>query len=751
MTSKTILVTFLAAFCGILQAVSSNMTEFSAAEEFSKGETDAVVIDSSGKIMLNRESSVLAEEFDDVWTINSIAVIGKQTFIGTSPNGAIYKVSGDKREKIYSGKPPKKEDAAKKEPKNKPDKNGKPVPPQITEPQFSNEHIFAMTADAQGRLIAAVSGSSCKLIRFSKDFSEYQTVFTPEDCSFIFALELDKKGNIYVAAGTGGKIYKLSPDFKNTELLCTLDERNVISLKLSGENLYAGCDKKGIVYKIKTDGSKTAAVYDSPNSDITAIETDDAGNVYIAASGSDNGQASMRERMRQQMMEARKSAEEDAQGNGDSEGESFSSDEGGLRLSIASSKPKKQENGGQMPMMQQSNAGKSAVYKISPDGIASTLLQSEGMFLAASLKAGRLYVGTSKDGKLLSIDTKTEFFKSIYEDTKSSQITSITRSGKDILVGLSNPARLVRLSEGYASSGFWKSDIIDAGQPAFWGKLQLDAHIPSGCEIAVSSRSGNIDDAKNDYMSEWSKPTVVREATDLNVPTARFAQVKLILKGTDSKSPVINAASIASVVPNIAPVIKEIKIDDQPRTSGGGAINMNIIAEDENNDPLVYTYKISELGSGVWVTIEDKLDKNTLQWNTKSVPDGIYKVKVIVSDRNGNNPQSALESEKISEKVTVDNTPPAIIESETAVKEGSVHISLTVTDEYSRIEKVRYTVDSSDEWISIIPDDMLYDTKREIFSIQTDKLDPGSHIVAVEVKDAGGNAGYKSFVVEIDE
>ena len=48
-----------------------------------------------------------------------------------------------------------------------------------------------------------------------------------------------------------------------------------------------------------------------------------------------------------------------------------------------------------------------------------------------------------------------------------------------------------------------------------------------------------------------------------------------------------------------------------------------------------------------------------------------------------------------------------------------------------------------------MPDDLVYDTTKEDFTIEIDDLDPGEHIITVQVSDDVDNVTYKSFVVSV--
>ena len=52
---------------------------------------------------------------------------------------------------------------------------------------------------------------------------------------YVWAMTFDDAGNLYAATGTGGKIYKITPDGQ-TSVLYDSDERNILCLALSSGN-----------------------------------------------------------------------------------------------------------------------------------------------------------------------------------------------------------------------------------------------------------------------------------------------------------------------------------------------------------------------------------------------------------------------------------------------------------------------------------------------------------------------------------
>jgi hypothetical protein len=49
-----------------------------------------------------------------------------------------------------------------------------------------------------------------------------------------------------------------------------------------------------------------------------------------------------------------------------------------------------------------------------------------------------------------------------------------------------------------------------------------------------------------------------------------------------------------------------------------------------------------------------------------------------------------------------------------------------------------------------MPDDLVYDTTEEDFTIVIEDLEAGEHIIAVKVSDAVGNTTYKTFELNVN-
>jgi hypothetical protein len=734
-------------------AVSSKVVRHTSSSDLLKGQTEGVVIGSRGTIQLGRAAETLleeAEDIGDVWSINSIVVSGGTVYFGTSPNGGIYKYSLNRLTKIY----PQQETW--NQPEEKPDDANEPDGDKVeAEEHLTNEHIFAMATDVSGRLLAGISGKNCRLCRFEGE--KMEIIFEPDDAKYIFAITVDGGGNIYLGTGPEGKIYRLNSLGQRAKLIYDSLDKNILSLVSGADGfIYAGSDSRGLVYKINPRTEEATVLYDSEQPEITALLfMDEPDSLYVAATSAKIVQAQTHFAA-QQPSAGR--PEEDAEGeNEGGEEEDTRQSEGGRELKIANTKRPAGPQPGQRPPQARKMAKPgqaSYIYKVTKDGFVTTVFGESAVFFCLSQEDGKLLAGTGNSAQLFSIDPAAEQEAVIYEDEQASQITAIAVAGQDVYLGMANPAKLVKLGVGFASEGTYISDLVDADQPAKWGKLQIEADIPKGCKIKVASRSGNVKDVNDPTFSQWTEPVEILDPVQLECPLGRFCQYKLILESEDGNvSPLVREVAVASTVPNLAPKVESVAVERIDKPGKEGVFNISYRTTDDNDDKLTYKIDFRKLGRINWIELEDETDKPNFEWDGKTVEDGRYEVRVTASDAKSNTTSTMLSGSRISEPVIVDNTGPTVMNITTSSRGRQYKVfEIKVWDELSAIEKLEYTIDSNADWIGTVPDDLVYDTTEENFTIQIETkgdLSEGDHVLTIKVSDAVGNTTYKTFDIDI--
>ncbi len=715
----------------VCSGVTSTITRHGTAAVLLKGETDKTTISSEGTITLSRATRRmdLGDYLDNVWAINTIAADRKgAVYLGTSPNGEIIKYADGKAERLYpEGWEDMKQKAA--------------ADPNAAEP-LTNEHIFAMAVDGCGRLLAGVSGDDCRLLRFCGGTSE--TLFSAEGVRYIFAIVTDKKGNIYLGTGPSGGIYRVGGPGKKAELIYDVRDKNILSLAIGkGGFLYAGCDERGLVYKIDVKKKTATVLYDAEQDEITALLFDKEGNLYAAATSA--------QAVKEKVATTSISADGGA-GRPESKPKE-KKDADTTTLEVANTgKTSSEAKGTTPPETPKGALPKSAgrIYRINPDGFVKSVFSEMAVFYSLLHKDNRLLLATGNNGRLFSIDPLTEDKAVVYEDEQSSQITALVKVSGGVLMGCANPPGLIRLDDMYVAEGSYTSSLIDAGQPAKWGKLQIKADIPQGCSVMLSAHSGNVDDPNDPTFSAWTRAVELTEATDLDIPVGRFCQYRLSLSNTErDRTPVIEEIAAAHVVPNLAPQVTAVKATRVTDKNKPGVFMITCVAKDANKDPLIYTMDFRKIGRSRWIELKDKLTEPKLEWDTKTVEDGRYEVRVTADDRGGNSEATALTGSRISDPLVVDNTAPVVEEILLQVKRRRATITARVVDEYTVIGRLRYTIDSNEEWKSALPNDSVYDTTSEDFTIVIKDLDRGEHVVALKISDDLGNTVYKTLDVSI--
>ena len=131
-------------------------------------------------------------------------------------------------------------------------------------------------------------------------------------------------------------------------------------------------------------------------------------------------------------------------------------------------------------------------------------------------------------------------------------------------------------------------------------------------------------------------------------------------------------------------------------------------------------------------------------WNTGSIPDGYYVVRIEASDEQANPDELTLRSSAASEPIRVDNHPPRIEQ----LKVHKGRVKGRVVDELGPIARIQMSIDAG-TWRDVFPTDSLLDSPSESFDVSLGDLSNNAHIVAVRAFDASGNQANREITVKI--
>ena len=126
------------------------------------------------------------------------------------------------------------------------------------------------------------------------------------------------------------------------------------------------------------------------------------------------------------------------------------------------------------------------------------------------------------------------------------------------------------------------------------------------------------------------------------------------------------------------------------------------------------------------------------------LPEGRYRVRVIASDELSNPPDQVTRHELQSSLVTVDNTPPTLLE----LKANGRTITAVAVDGVGPIARVEMSLAGRDEWFPFHPLDGLFDEQREELEADVSSLVPaGPALLSIRVYDQAGNVTVRSVTI----
>jgi hypothetical protein len=325
------------------------------------------------------------------------------------------------------------------------------------------------------------------------------------------------------------------------------------------------------------------------------------------------------------------------------------------------------------------------------------------------------------------------------------------RHDGSILLGAGDPGKLYLLQDQYAAQGTVVSEVLDAKLVSRWGALRWQADAPAKTRVTVAVRSGNLaepDDAWSDWTAEQSDP----ETAVADAPPARFLQYRVTLRSDDpAATPAVRGVTVRYQTANQAPEVTKVEAPDLDAVNleTPKKVKFKWAAQDANEDELTYSLYVRKEGWKNWVPVEEDFDKTEYEWDSTATPDGLYRLKVVASDRRDNPDGAALTGERVSNAFAVCHTPPAVALKVTGIDGGRAVVEATAASPLVRLAAASYTLNGKKP-VNVFPADGLFDDKEEAFKFKTDALKPGTYVLVLRVRDAAGNTGSAdvTFTVE---
>jgi hypothetical protein len=617
--------------------------------------------------------------------------------------------------------------------------------------------VYKIEHSSGSKALAADTASEKDAAKPAADPAWSSSIYFEPGTKYIWDLALDKSGNLYVATGDHGEIFRVTPKGEHSVFFKS-DETHIRVLAFDAQgNLIAGSDGSGLIYRISPAGDGFV-LYSAPKKEITALALDGTGNIYAAGVGEKKaGSGSSSSGLSAALL---------TMGSGAAPGV------GAPQVPGMTNSPAPSPGiAGTFPFPGGGVSNGSDVYRIAPDGSPTRLWTSHEdiVYALAFDSQGRLLAGTGNRGHVFAI-TGLDDFSDLLK-AAATQVTAFAKApGGGIYAATSNLGKVFVLGPGPEAEGTYESDVFDAKIFSRWGRVEFRGV----GNVDFSARSGNVDNPDRNW-SPWKKINLGKD-DETGIPAARYAQWKAVLRA-GSTAPRLDSVALNYLPKNVAPEIDDVtvqvgvKYQPQPKTTGTSlgsdssglssathfeappssshdrdSIGAKWTAHDENDDQLVYSVYYRGDGQKRWLLLKDDITDKAYSFDASLLPDGGYTVKVVASDAPSHSPGEALTASKESRRFEVDTTPPRIENLSAALEGDRIHVTFRALDGFSPIKRAEYSVDAGD-WKYVEPIGQLSDAKTENYDFKAtpeaakDDSSSSEHVVVVRVYDRYDNMG----------
>lgn len=694
--------------------------QVSTQAEFLRGEVDALSVDAEGRLRLGPATAVAFETPEpSLWSL------------ARSSDGAVWTGSGTDGRLYRLG----------------PDGAGAVV--------FDAEEldVHALAADRTGGVFAGTSPGGRV---YHVTAAGAVRVVTDPDETYIWALALADDDTLYVATGNPARIYRVPPGGGGRELVYESDATHVLALAVAADGaLLAGTESPGQVLRID-DAGRAFVLLDAPYDEIRSLRPQPDGSLLAVAVNGRPGRA------------AASAAPPPT-----------AAPPATPTVSVTTSVTAVVVGGSPAPAAQPTStsdtanaAEKGAVYLIADDGLWDRLWRSnlDTPFDAAFDDRGVLVVATGPNGKLYRVSREPPRTVLAGRAPARQATRLLPATDGSLWYATANPGKILRMRSRLAARGSYESEVHDATAAARWGAIRWRGTTPDGSRIELASRSGNTA-IPNDTWSAWSTAYTDASGSAIVSPNARYLQWRATLHAGDrGASPVLTSVTAAYLPRNLRPEVTQITVHppgtafqqsystsdppiaglderSSPRPSAAGTVGRETYrkgirtfrwqASDENRDPLEYSVSYQRAGDSGWHVLRRGLRGTVFAWDTTTIPDGAYRVKVAASDARGNAPGAALVGERDSAVFDVDNTAPRIEVAARRLEGGRLLLPFTVRDAQSPVQRVEIRAGGGD-WQVLHPLDGVPDGLVERF--EADLNGVGDAPVVIRAVDALQNA-----------
>jgi hypothetical protein len=546
---------------------------------------------------------------------------------------------------------------------------------------------------------------------------------------YVWSMAYSPAHGLLVGTGSSAEVISLGAD-GTASVVFESSESSITVLACAGDRVLAGTSGDGLLLDI-TPGRAPTVLFDSASEEISAIAPDVGGEIYFASTS----------------------------------------------VSLDEALDKSDDPG--------STLGEGAVWRTTPAGGAVGLWESTDVPVTSLGPGpnGAVWAGTGATGLIVSVGPRGK--SDLVADLEEEEVLSIVSARDAVLVTTGVPGAVYSFGAGVGKSGSYESDVLESGSAARWGEIRWRGETPSGSRLAFSTRSGNTGEP-DETWSEWA-PVEDGERSQGPVasPPAQYLQWRVELtRGSGGAGPILRAVEVAYLEENLPPRLASLVVNppgdaesaaDGPAAAtatqtlpsgleitygvepsgvtqrelpsllrGMRAAEWEVI--DPNDDRVRFDVWIRSEDETVWKLMQKDITRTAHAWDTQSMTDGFYRLKVVATDDLDNPTERAGSDSIVSAPFLVDGTAPSVSKLDVRVERGRVVVAGSVEDALSPVDRVDVALDYGD-WDLAFAEDGMFDSPAESFRFEAEDVAAGEHTVAVRATDRAGNSAVVMRIV----
>ncbi|HMP01188.1 MAG TPA: hypothetical protein PKD86_04350 [Gemmatales bacterium] len=690
---------------GLAEAGKLKSTTHAGPQGFDKAMLQGLVVNQEGVVRLGTRIEALADlKVDHIWAIATDPRGG--AVIGTGGDGKIMRVGQDGVVRLVHALP--------------------------------GMQVLSMAVAPDGTIYAG-TGPQGHVVRVAPDGTASTWCETGE--MYVWALAWDEATHVlYAGTGPRGRLLRIDRAGRAAVHFDSRQEHVLALARLPEGDWAAGTSPRGLLYRVTANG-KAQVLFQAPQAEVRAL-----------AVGGDAlwiGTCAAPPRRTGTPPVTRRSERTDVS---QAEFRDLPQPAGSSEAPMTT--PRREEVGSgsrsetfvPAPGQPPPSAKEGSVYCLSRDGAVREVLRTKALVLALATSGDRVLVGTGGQGQVFEI-TPEQQIELVRLD--HGQVLALAADGRGgVLLAAGDPGRLWRVAAGCLEQGQLLSEVIDAKALARWGSVSWYADAPSGTKLTLAFRGGNVADP-DDTWTDWTAETGTSMATGL--PPTRYLQYRVSFQSDRPHvSPLLRGVTVHYQTLNLAPRVLTLEVPDVATANLDQPKRLKIkwTAADPNDDDLVFSVHCRKEGWNDWLEIASELDKREFEWDTTTLPNGCYQVKVVASDRQDNREEETLAGERISGLIVVNHEPPRLTARVLRVEQDRAVIEVQAEAAACRLVSAAYAQNGG-KWTPLFPTDGLFDSPRKTLLFRSEPLRPGQHVVMIRVADAAGNSAAADCVFSV--